>query len=202
MKEYQYYNQFYLSKELSKAISYIISQKEGTDYICRTIVVTIPEHKGEVFISPLNNYNAWGGGLNALSGAQRRVIDEKYGRYVEGTIAEENYPYLVVMDKDSFKRFSKLSFKSKNKIKKALDTLSTFCFEYDEYDGLIFDSRILSAKFPYLQAIFELLDKWRAETGRVTVDDDILKISINEVLKNNEQKPKQKQKNKKKAHSE
>lgn len=175
---YRYYYQFNLSNELAESISLIISQKEGTDYICKPLVVTIPEHRGLVFRSPLDGYNSYGGGVNALSGAQINAINEKYGKYVEETIPTEDHTYLVIMDSKSFQTFSKFSFKSKDEIKRTLDTLSTF---YSDYRG-IFDSRTLSEKFPYLQEFFDRLDEWRAETGRVTLDDDILTDSIKRTL--------------------
>lgn len=175
---YEYYNQFNLSNALAQSISSIISQKENADYVCRAIVVTIPEHKGLVFSSPLDGYNAYGGGLNALSGAQINAINEKYGKYVEGTIPAEDYAFLIVTDNDSLQTFSKFSFKSYDEIKRALDVLSIF---NTEYNG-IFDSRTLSQKFPYLQDFFDSLDEWRAETGKVTIDDDILENSAKKIL--------------------
>jgi len=185
---YKYYNKFNLSNELAQSISSIISQKENVDYICTAIVVTIPEHRGLVFSSPLDGYNAYGGGLNALSGAQINAINEKYGKYVEGTIPAENYAFLIVMDNDSLQTFSKFSFKSYDEIKRTLDVLSIFNAEYNG----IFDSRTLSQKFPYLQDFFDSLDEWRAKTGRVTIDDDILESSAKKVLNISKQGTKRK----------
>lgn len=181
---YKYYNQFSLSNELAESISSIISQKEETTHICKSLVVTIPEHRGLVFKSPLDGYNSYGGGLNALSGAQINAINEKYGQYVEGTIPEENFAYLVIMDNESFQTFSKFSFKSEKEIESTLNALSIF---YSKYNG-IFDSRTLSEKFPYLQEFFNSLDEWRAKTGRVTLDDDILADGIKKALDNGKSK--------------
>lgn len=55
----------------------------------------------------------------------------------------------------------------------ALKRLGVFV---EEYNG-IFDSRTLSTKFPYLQDFFTSLDDWRAQTGRVTIDDNVLNES-------------------------
>lgn len=176
--EYKYYNQFNLSNELSQAISTIISKKENDDYVCKILVLTIPEHKDMVFHSPLTNEDIYRPGFSALSGAQIREIDEKYGRYIEGTIPEENYSFLVVMKGESYKKISKLSFKSKNGIKMALKRLGVFV---EEYNG-IFDSRTLSTKFPYLQDFFTNIDDWRAQTGRVTIDDNVLNESTKKTL--------------------
>ena len=73
---YQYCNQFNLTNELANSISAIISKNEGTNYICKSIIVTVSEHKGLVFYSPLDNVSIYGGGLIALSGAQIAAINE------------------------------------------------------------------------------------------------------------------------------
>ena len=78
--EYKYYNQFNLSNELSQAISTIISKKENDDYVCKILTLTIPEHKGMIFHSPLTNEDICRPGYSALSGSQIREINEKYGR--------------------------------------------------------------------------------------------------------------------------
>lgn len=176
--EYKYYNQFNLSEELSQALSIIISKKEEGDYICKVLTLAIPEHKGMVFKSPLTNEDICRPGASALSGAQINEINEKYGRYIEGIIPEETYSFLVVMNNDSYKKISELSFKSRNEINMALQLLSVFS---KEYNG-IFDSTILTEKFPYLQDFFSDLDNWRAQTGRVTIDDNVLNESTKRTL--------------------
>ena len=148
---------------MSQAISTIISKKENDDYVCKILVLTIPEHKDMVFYSPLTNEDIYRPGFSELSRAQIREIDEKYGRYIEGTIPEENYSFLVVMKGESYKKISKLSFKNKNGIKMALKRLGGFV---EEYNG-IFDSRTLSTKFPYLQDFFTSIDDWKAQTGKL-----------------------------------
>ena len=77
---YKYYNQFHMTDELAQTITGIVSKKENANYLCKVISVTIPEHRGLVFSSPLDGYEPWGGGLNALSGAQIHAINEKYGK--------------------------------------------------------------------------------------------------------------------------
>lgn len=176
--EYKYYNQFNLSEPLSKALSKIISKKEEDDYVCRIITLTVPEHKGMVFHSPLTNEDICRPGYSALSGAQIHDINEKYGKYIEGTIPEESYSFFVVMKDESSKKISKLSFKSRDEIDMALQLLSVFS---QEYNG-IFDSTTLTEKFPYLQDFFSDLDNWRAQTGRVTIDDNVLNESTKRTL--------------------
>lgn len=175
---YKYYNQFNLSNELSQAISTIISNKENDNYVCKILTLTILEHKGMVFQSPLTNEQICRPGCSALSGAQINEINEKYGRYIEGIIPEENYSFLVIMKEESYEKISKLSFKSKDEINMALQLLGIFV---QEYNG-IFDSRALSEKFPYLQDFFTSIDDWRAQTGRVTIDDNVLNESTKKTL--------------------
>ena len=103
--EYKYYNQFNLSDQLSKTISKIISKVEKDDYVCKVLTLTIPEHKGMIFHSPLTNEDICRPGYSALSGAQINEINEKYGKYVEGTIPEENYSFFVVMKNEFYKKY-------------------------------------------------------------------------------------------------
>lgn len=175
--QFRYYNQFNLSNNLAQAISFIISQKENADYICKNILVTIPEHQRLVFSSRLDGYNPWGGGLNALSGAQMAAIYKKEGKYIEKTIPKQVYSYMVIMENNAYETFSKLTFENKNQIEKTLQALSTF---YQEYDG-IFNSNTLCENFSYLKDFFTYLDEWRALTGRVTFDDDVLETGISKV---------------------
>jgi len=176
---YKYYNQFNMSDELAQTVTSIVNQKEETDYLCKAISVTIPEHSGLVFSSPLAGYEPWGGGLNALSGAQIHAINEKYGKYVDGTIPAEKYDFIVVMENNAYQTFSKLSFRSKDEINKALEALSIM---YVEYYGF-FDSNVFKERFPYLEDFFASIDEWRAETGRVTIDSDVLQKSYEKTLK-------------------
>lgn len=185
--EYKYYNQFNLSNELAKTISSIISEKEKDSYVCKIITVTIPEHKGLVFHSPLTSEDICRPGVSALSGAQIQTINEEYGWYSEEKILSKEYPFFVVMRSDELEEFSNLSFDDRNKIKEALQSHSVVC---ESYFG-IFDSRTLIQLFPYLQDFFNYLDEWRAKTGRITIDDDVLEkgrkriLSINKkVLRN------------------
>lgn len=82
------------------------------------------------------------------------------------------------MKDESYKKISKLSFKSREEIDMALQLLSVFV---QEYNG-IFDSRTLSEKFPYLQDFFTNIDDWRAQTGKVTIDDNVLNESAKRTL--------------------
>ena len=171
-------NLFNLSEQLLQAISTIISKKEKKDYVCKILTVTIPEHEGMVYHSPLTNADIYRNGAAALNGSQIREIEQKYGRYIEETIPEEEYTFLVVMDNGSYKKISNISFKSSDELYHTLNLLSIFS---KEYDG-IFDSRTLIRSFPYLKDFFTNLNKLRVETGRVIIDDNIINESTKKVL--------------------
>lgn len=177
--KYQYYNKFNLSDELSQTLESIISKKEKKDYICKNILVTIPKHEGLVFNSPLDEYEPYGGGINALTGVEIRKINEQYGRYIEGIIDEKTYSYFAIMTNENYKKFCELSFENEDQINTALKILSVI---YEEYEG-VFDSQILIKKFPYLKKFFKLLDEWREKTGRVLIDMDVLDNSAKVLYK-------------------
>lgn len=176
--EYKYYNKFNLSEQLSQAISTIISEKENDYYVCKILKLSVPKHEDIIFQSPLTNADICGQGCSALNGAQIQEINKKYGKYIEGTIPEADYYYLVVMKDEYYKKISKLSFKSRDAIDGALQFSTIFA---QKYDG-IFDSRTLSGELPYLQDFFTSIDDWRAQTGRVTIDDNVLNESTKKTL--------------------
>ncbi|MCM1053347.1 MAG: hypothetical protein NC483_05185 [Ruminococcus sp.] len=178
MKEYPYYDMFNFTEELGDAIATIINSKEGTNYACARVDCTIPEHKGQVWVSPLDGYNPWGGGLNALSGAERRAIDEKYGHFVDATIPAESINYLILIEADKLERLQSIKFTSYEEIKGFLKALCPIYLAYTGY----FNPNVFYAKFPYLKSFFDALNKWRAETGRVTIDDDVLNACLQEAL--------------------
>lgn len=177
--EYKYYNQFNLTTQLAKSISSIISEKENEDYICKIITITIPEHQGLVFHSPLTNEEICRPGALALSGAQIQAINKEYGKYVIGTIPAADYSFLVVIKNDAYEAFSQLSFKSKDEIVKALNFFSVIS---EEYNG-IFNAQTLIQTFPYLQEFFASLDEWRAENARVTIDNSVLEKGMRRTLR-------------------
>ena len=57
------------------------------------------------------------------------------------------------------------------------------CFVYVDYFGIL-DSQAFSIKFPYLQLFFHFLNKWRFETGRVTLNEDIVLNATEFVIHN------------------
>lgn len=169
--EKEYLNKFIMTNELSNLISSIISKYENNAYICEVLRVTIPEHKGLVYKSPLDNYVSYGGGLNALSGAQMREIEEKYGEHVVGIIPEETLSFLIIMKSDSYKEFKEMSFDNKESVQSTLNSLCDVCLEYTGH----FDSSDLVIKFPYLEELFNYLNDWREANNRATIDDKVLR---------------------------
>lgn len=178
--EYKYYNQFNLADNLARTLSEMISKIESSSYVCRVLNVTISEHEGLIFRSPLDNYNPWGGGIMALSGAQIQAVNEKYGWYDKGMIPEETYSFMVVIEKDSLELFNQMSFDDAEKIEDVLKSLTVYV---QKYFG-IFNAQDLVQQFPYLKDFFESIDEWRVKTGRVTVDDDVLEECKNFAINN------------------
>lgn len=181
--KFNYFNQFNISDDLAKAISLIISQKENSNYICKILNITIPEHKGLIFHSPLDGYEPWGGGLKALSGAQIQAVNEKYGWYTEGIISEQSFPYFVIVEQESLDMISKIVFSDSSEIHEVLKSL---CVISASYFGSI-NVRVLIQRFPYLKDFFDYLDEWRAKTGRVTLDKDVLNEALSRTLYGNSQ---------------
>lgn len=178
--EYKYYNQFNLADNLARTLSEIISNGECADYVCGVLNVTIPEHEGLVFHSPLDNYNPWGGGMMALSGAQIQDVNEKYGWYDKGMIPAETYSFMAIIEKDSLELFNQMTFDDSKKIEDALKSLAVYV---KKYFGS-FNAQDLVQQFPYLKEFFESIDEWRAKTGSVTVDDEILEECKNLAMNN------------------
>lgn len=142
-------------------------------------MVEIPERKGMVFVSPLEGYNPWGGGLKALSGAEINYINEKYGRYELGTLPAEEYPFFVIIDEESLDSLEKANFNNKDEIYASLEKLSAY---FARYHDISFDSRGVIKRFPYLKEFFQELDAWRSKTGRVTIDTEVFEAATKKVL--------------------
>ncbi len=172
---YQYYNQFHMTDELAQTITSIVNQKEEANYVCKIISATIPEHTEEVY--------GYTGGVEGLSGADIAFRNEHYGRFYKTKIPTQEYEYIAVMESIAYQAFSKLSFRSDDEIKRALEALTVM---FVKYDG-IFDSNVFKERFPYLEDFFASIDEWRAETGRVTIDSDVLQQGYEKVLSRSSQ---------------
>ena len=171
----EYKNQFNLSEQLATTISKIISRREKEPYICQIIRFQVPEQKITVMTSPAESWTNWGG--PSLSGAVIRAIKEEYGRPMETVQSAYDITYLVVIKKENLDILSTLTFTNKKEIEEQLDTYASV---REEYNG-IFDSTIFYSEFPYLEDFFSYLDIWRESTGRVTLDNDVLKKSMRSI---------------------
>lgn len=186
--EYQYYNQFHLDDNLKNAISQIVSKKEGKEYVCKTVGFIVGSHRDLVFTSDLDILVPYGGGLNALSGAERAAIEEKYGKHVYETIPEKTCSYIILIEKELYNRLIKISrFKSQDEIEGILsftaDVVIRYIGFFEPYRAMNF-----TYKFPYLKSFFNELDEWRASEGRTTIDDKILNACVEHAI--NEDTPK------------
>lgn len=176
--EYNYYNQFHMSDDITEAVSKIISTYENKDVICKVIKVIVPEHNDLVYCSGLSNNDIYGQGYDSLSGAQIRDLEKIYGRYEYGKVPAMDYLYFVVMDASSYEKFNKITFKTLEEVEGAL---KLSCDIFNKYEGYI-DVRTLYEKYPYLQEFFEEMDEWRAEKGRVTVDNSVIEEKVTSSL--------------------
>ncbi len=176
MKEYEYYDMFNVS-DVGNAIATIINTKEETNYICTKVDCIIPEHQRKVWTSPTDSYIPYGDGLNFSNGAQLRETST-FGHFVNATIPQETYRYIILMPIDKYNIFKTLSFTSKEEI---LAFLRNLCPVYKKYDGALYTKDFIS-KYPYLQSFFDALNVWRAATGRVTLDEEVLNSCLNEAL--------------------
>ncbi len=167
----KYYNQFHMTDELETTLTNLISEKEGGSYVCKIVSATIPEHTEEVY--------GYTGSVAGLSGADIAFRDEHYGHFYKIKIPTQEYEYITIMESIAYQYFQRLSFSNIGEINNVLKALSIV---FASYDG-IFNSKMFYEKFPYLKEFFDSLDEWRAETGRVTLDDDILENNVQKVLK-------------------
>ncbi|MCI9435078.1 MAG: hypothetical protein HFI86_07415 [Bacilli bacterium] len=169
---YKYLNQFHMSDELEKILTKLICEKENGDYVCKIVSVTIPEHTEKGY--------GYTGGVDGLSGADIQFRNEHYGHFYEVEIPTEEYNYIAVMERVAYQYFLKFSFSNEKEVSNALRALSIV---FDPYDDEIFNSTMFYEKFPYLEEFFATIDKWRLETERVTIDDNILQQSYEKALK-------------------
>lgn len=146
-----YYNLFQLSDNLIKSISYIISKREGDNYICKELEIMIPKHKELIFTSPLDGYKLYTGGINGLNYEQIRAVNEKYGKYIEKTIPPKKVVFLVIIENDLLELFSKCIFDNEQEIEKSLNSQCVFS---EKIDGIVFNSIALCKKVSVFKGIF------------------------------------------------
>ena len=156
-KQYEFYNQFHFDDTLGQAIASLIKEVDGVDCVCQKIVCEIPEHT-EVVRRKLSGHKKW------------QAFDKHFNKKV--------YTYVAVLEKDV--AIDNLQFATLQDMK---NFLCRCCFVYVDYFGIL-DSQAFSIKFPYLQLFFHFLNKWRFETGRVTLNEDIVLNATEFVIHN------------------
>ena len=157
-KQYEFYNQFHFDDHLGQAIASLIREVDGVDCVCQKIVCEIPEHTEVV--------------QRKLPGNRKKQdVDKHFNRKV--------YTYVAVLEKDRLP--DNFQFNTFNDMKKFLHN---YCLAYVDYFGIL-NPQILSIKFPYLKLFFHLLNEWRFETGRATIDEDIVLNATGIAIHNN-----------------
>lgn len=170
--QYKYYNQFYLSDELKDAMTTLISEKEGKDYICEVVDCKIPEHIEQVIEYP--NFH---GEVN-MGGKIMNALQEKYGRTVTKEIKEKKFTYMVIGTSEAIEGLQTKRFENKEEIKAGLKYTTG---AHVEYDG-VFNPEVFSSSYPYLKTFFRILNEWRFQNNRATLDDSIIAEALVESL--------------------
>ncbi len=171
LKEYK--NEFQFTESLVGAMGTIISQKEDKDYLCFKTIYKIKEHNELVVSAPDPNYHSYG--LPGYNGAEIRAITEKYGHLVEETIEEQRVPIIMIIEKDLLEI---LREKNIEITKVLLDELK---ITYTECYGT-FNIKSITEDFPCFNSFFNSLNKWREETGRATIDEQIIDKELDRCL--------------------
>lgn len=174
---YKYKNQFNITQEMSKILSELISIKETADIECEVLIINIPEHTGTVTM--FKKGNPYEGQYHLLNGARWQDLYDNYSYEGVGIIKEEEVQVFLVADKECLKKIKQTKISNRNELKELLNSL---CEYWTEYNGILNIENLIK-KFPYLKAFFNQIDKWREETGFVTVDKNILERGFQKVIK-------------------
>lgn len=154
-KQYKYYNEFNFSENLGVAISILIKEAEGIDCVCKKLVCEVPEHEELV---------------------QRHFLGKD--QMVRKRFSKKSYPFVVIIKKEFVSNFDDLTFETFDEMKQKLEDLSLF---FTTYPGIL-DLEMFELVFPYLKHFFQILNEWRFQTGRVTLDECIIQEAMNTVL--------------------
>ncbi len=156
-KQYNYYNQFNFNENLGEAISFLINKMEGIDCVCQKITCVIPEHTEVV---------------------KRKLPGMKKSQAVLKHFNKKVYIYIAVLEKKDAANLFEFATKQE-----MLDFLNGNCLTYSNYFGIL-NAQDFALKYPYLKLFFHLLNEWRYETGRVTLDGRIVENALELVLNN------------------
>ena len=146
-KQYEFYNQFLFDNNLGQAIASLINEVDGIDCVCKKIVCEIPEHTEMV---------------------QRKLPGHKRKQDVLKHYNKKVYTYVAILKDNMLDEHFKFAT-----LQEMRSFLGHDCFVYVDYFG-IFNPQNFLLKFPYLKVFFYLLNRWRFETGRATIDENII----------------------------
>ena len=154
-KQYKYYNEFNFSENLGSAISNLIKEIEDIDCLCKKIVWEIPEHEELV---------------------KRHFLGKD--QMVRKRFSKKSYPFVIIVKRELSSIFDNLTFETFDEMKQKLEDSSMF---FTAYPGIL-DLEMFELVFPYLKYFFQILNEWRFQTGRVTLDEEIIKEATSTVL--------------------
>lgn len=170
--QYVYYNQFHLTDKLKDAMTTLISENEGNDYVCEVVDCKIPKHKESVIEYP--NFH---GEVN-MSGKIINALQEKHGRTVTKEIKEKKFTYMVIGKSEAIEDLQTKRFENEEEIKAQLKCTTG---AYAEYDG-VFNPEAFSYSYPYLKTFFRVLNEWRFQNNKAILDDSIIAEALVEGL--------------------
>lgn len=154
-KKYEYYDQFNFSDNLGDAISSLVREFEGKDCECKKIICEVPEHEELV---------------SRHFRGRDHIVSKRFSK--------KEFPFVIIVEKECIDHFSNLSFSTFHDMKELLENSSLF---FTSYVGVL-DLPMFESVFPYLKEFFHLLNVWRSDTGRVTLDDEIINQALEQVL--------------------
>lgn len=179
LNDFRYRNQLNITGKLTQSLSKIISEKENGHYICGILGFNTEAHKEIVYATREH-------GIIMPTLSSFGYLEKIPGEFKEEVIEGSPYSYFVIIEKETYKFFSRITsaFSKKKDMEKALSILCPFS---QEYEGIL-DTSKLTEKYPYLQEYFDHIDTWRMENNRTTVDDDVIVTATAKVLPKKEYK--------------
>lgn len=154
-KQYAFYNQFHYNESLGNAIAYLIGEIEGIRCVCKKLVCEIPEHKELV---------------------KRKLPDMPKKQLVPKRFSRKVYTYIAIMKEEVAQE--KVQFSTAIEMK---NFLNQTCLAYTDHFGIL-NPQDLEIHFPYLKIFFHLLNEWRFQTGRATLDDEVIENVLDAVI--------------------
>ena len=179
LKDFRYHNQFNVTGKFSQALSIIISEKEGANYICGILKFNSRAHKEWIkeatedlpHVPTLSSY---------------KYLDETFIESKETAKKAKPYTYFVVIEQETYRVFSSIT-SAFSKQENVDNALSILCPVSQEYNGVL-DVTKLEEKYPYLEIFFDYLDTWRMNNDRATLEDNVIDEATTKTLAKKEYK--------------